>query len=122
MAPRGDVHVHITQRENMLWWQCEGPLPSFLSLLQQCLASTAGMYCCCGRTPSDEPPALRLSLPVLPCGQVIRVLQQRSMLPAIWFIMSRRDCDLSAIAAAADLELVTPNEAAELNDELQHLL
>jgi superfamily II RNA helicase len=54
--------------------------------------------------------------------QVIRVLQQRSMLPAIWFIMSRRDCDLSAIAAASDVELVTPDEAAALNDELQRLL
>lgn len=54
--------------------------------------------------------------------QVIRVLQQRSMLPAIWFIMSRRDCDLSAIAAASDVELVTPDEAAQLNDEVQQLL
>jgi superfamily II RNA helicase len=54
--------------------------------------------------------------------QVIRVLQHRNMLPAIWFIMSRRDCDLSAIAAATDLELATPDEAAELNDELQQLL
>ena len=50
------------------------------------------------------------------------LLQQRSMLPAIWFIMSRRDCDLSAIAAASDLELVSPEEAAALNDELQQLL
>lgn len=46
------------------------------------------------------------------------------MLPAIWFIMSRRDCDTSAIAAgAADgLSLVTPEEGAALSGEVQRLL
>eukprot|EP00878_Enallax_costatus_P040101 GHUV01046088.1.p1 GENE.GHUV01046088.1~~GHUV01046088.1.p1 ORF type:complete len:518 (+),score=154.14 GHUV01046088.1:261-1814(+) len=51
--------------------------------------------------------------------QVIRQLQQNKMLPAIWFIMSRRDCDLSAINS--NVVLVNPEEEAQLVEELQQL-
>lgn len=48
------------------------------------------------------------------CGQ-----QVNQMLPAIWFIMSRRDCDVAAISA--NMVLVNQQEEAELLDELQAL-
>lgn len=51
--------------------------------------------------------------------QVIRQLQQNKMLPAIWFILSRRDCDQSAINS--NVVLVNKDEEAELVEELQQL-
>lgn len=56
---------------------------------------------------------------VCACLQVIRQLQQHKMLPAIWFIMSRRDCDLSAINS--NVTLVNQDEEAQLVEELQEL-
>lgn len=50
---------------------------------------------------------------------MIRQLQQNKMLPAIWFILSRRDCDLSAINS--NVTLVNQEEEAELVEELQNL-
>jgi hypothetical protein len=58
-------------------------------------------------------------------AQVIRLLQSEAMLPAIWFIMSRKECDTSAIAAAQSeggLTLVTPEEEAALQAEVERLL
>ncbi|WIA36589.1 hypothetical protein OEZ86_007879 [Tetradesmus obliquus] len=51
--------------------------------------------------------------------QVVRQLIQARMLPAIWFIMSRRDCDLAAIAT--NVALVDQQEEAELEQELMQL-
>eukprot|EP00879_Flechtneria_rotunda_P015990 GHRR01016723.1.p1 GENE.GHRR01016723.1~~GHRR01016723.1.p1 ORF type:complete len:1310 (+),score=476.87 GHRR01016723.1:197-4126(+) len=51
--------------------------------------------------------------------QVTRQLQRNNMLPAIWFILSRRDCDLAAINS--QVVLVSEQEEAELVDELQQL-
>ncbi|KAF6256227.1 P-loop containing nucleoside triphosphate hydrolase protein [Scenedesmus sp. NREL 46B-D3] len=51
--------------------------------------------------------------------QVVRQLVQHRMLPAIWFIMSRRDCDLGAIAT--NVTLVDQREEAALEQELMQL-
>lgn len=54
---------------------------------------------------------------------VVRELMRADLLPAIWFILSRRDCDLAAVSlGASSLVLVTPQEEAELEAELLKLL
>ncbi|MEM8809195.1 MAG: DEAD/DEAH box helicase, partial [Cyanobacteria bacterium P01_G01_bin.38] len=48
-------------------------------------------------------------------------LQQRDMLPAIYFIFSRRGCDKS-VQEVADLSLVNPDEAARLKQRIDAFL
>lgn len=46
-------------------------------------------------------------------------LKKMNMLPAIWFILSRKDCDLSAIRATSGaVELTTEAEQAAIRSEL----
>jgi superfamily II RNA helicase len=52
---------------------------------------------------------------------VVSHLQQRQMLPAIYFIFSRRGCD-KAVNAVDHLSLVTPEEAAELKPRIDAFL
>lgn len=73
-------------------------------------------WCCC----HWRSVSLLLHQQLLPSLQVVRQLIQKAMLPAIWFIMSRRDCDLAAINT--NLTLVNQQEEAELEQELQTLL
>ncbi|MEO1592994.1 MAG: DEAD/DEAH box helicase, partial [Cyanobacteria bacterium J06632_22] len=52
---------------------------------------------------------------------VVSRLQQAEMLPAIYFIFSRKGCDKS-VQAVAHLSLVTPEEASELKQRIDHFL
>jgi superfamily II RNA helicase len=51
--------------------------------------------------------------------QVLAALQAENMLPAIWFIMNRKDCDVSAITA--DVVLTSSEEQEVIQQELQQL-
>ena len=51
--------------------------------------------------------------------QVLAALQAENMLPAIWFIMNRKDCDVSAITA--DVILTSDEEQDIIQQELQQL-
>jgi superfamily II RNA helicase len=53
--------------------------------------------------------------------KILRFLQERDLLPAIYFIFSRRGCD-KAVAATQDLSLVTPEEAQRLQQRVQQFL
>ncbi len=57
----------------------------------------------------------RPNVPSLP--SILEQMRQREMLPAIYFIFSRRGCDKS-VQEAAGLSLVNPNEAAELKGQI----
>ncbi len=63
-----------------------------------------------GRRKEEKPDS-----PSLPF--VVSQLQQKDMLPAIYFIFSRRGCD-RAIAQVIQMSLVTPEEAAELQQRV----
>lgn len=52
---------------------------------------------------------------------IIEVLQERQMLPAIYFIFSRRGCD-QAVQATRDLSLLTPTESAKLQQHVRQFL
>ena len=52
---------------------------------------------------------------------VVEQLQQRDMLPAIYFIFSRRGCD-KAVEEMGDLSLVNKREAAELKARIEEFL
>jgi superfamily II RNA helicase len=52
---------------------------------------------------------------------VLEHLQQRDMLPAIYFIFSRRGCD-KAVEEMGNLSLVNPKEAAELKRRIDEFL
>jgi superfamily II RNA helicase len=54
-------------------------------------------------------------------GLVIEALQQRQMLPAIYFIFSRRGCD-QAVQATRSLNLLTPAEATHLQQRVAQFL
>jgi superfamily II RNA helicase len=54
-------------------------------------------------------------------GYVLNQLQQRDMLPAIYFIFSRRGCD-QAVAAVSQLELVNPGEATLLQQKIDQFV
>lgn len=55
---------------------------------------------------------------------VISQLQQRDMLPAIYFIFSRRGCDqaVADLAVRSQLTLVNPQEAAQLDTQIEEFL
>jgi superfamily II RNA helicase len=52
---------------------------------------------------------------------VLNQLQEKQMLPAIYFIFSRRGCD-RAVTELAPMNLVTPAESAELNRRIDEFL
>ena len=64
------------------------------------------------RSPKQDSP----SLPYL-----VSQLQQRDMLPAIYFIFSRRNCD-QAIEQVRNFSLVNPDEAARLKQQIDDFL
>jgi superfamily II RNA helicase len=53
--------------------------------------------------------------------RILTFLQERDLLPAIYFIFSRKGCD-KAVAATQDLSLVTPEEAQHLRQCVQQFL
>jgi superfamily II RNA helicase len=53
--------------------------------------------------------------------RILRFLQERDLLPAIYFIFSRRGCD-KAVIATQDLSLVNPAEAQQLHQRVQQFL
>ncbi|MDB9312467.1 DEAD/DEAH box helicase [Spirulina sp. CS-785/01] len=54
-------------------------------------------------------------------GQVVTQLSEKKMLPAIYFIFSRKGCD-RAVEQMGNFELVTPAEAAELERRIEEFL
>lgn len=54
-------------------------------------------------------------------GFVLSQLRRREMLPAIYFIFSRRGCD-QAVQMVGDLQLVTPEEAQQLEKRIKVFL
>ncbi len=54
-------------------------------------------------------------------GNVVSNLEQRDMLPAIYFIFSRRGCD-KAVAEVGDVWLVNPDEAYKLRVQIDDFL
>lgn len=61
-------------------------------------------------------------IPEIPSlGFVVGQLQQRQMLPAIYFIFSRRGCD-KAVRDLGPISLVTPEEAARLKQRINAFL
>jgi superfamily II RNA helicase len=54
-------------------------------------------------------------------SNVVSQLQQRDMLPAIYFIFSRRGCD-KAVAEMGDIWLVNPDEAYQLRVQIDEFL
>lgn len=49
-----------------------------------------------------------------------QTLRTRDMLPAIWFIFSRRDCDQAAVRCAEDgIVLTSPQEQASIQEEVR---
>ncbi|GFR39875.1 hypothetical protein Agub_g377 [Astrephomene gubernaculifera] len=74
-----------------------------------------------------DPQALqrRVNLRRLPdMGKTIAALARGNMLPAIWFILSRRECDSSALRAASSasaVRLTSPQEAAAIAAEVAAL-
>ncbi|MDL5056637.1 DEAD/DEAH box helicase [Geitlerinema calcuttense] len=59
------------------------------------------------------------AIPTLPT--IINALHERDMLPAIYFIFSRRGCD-RAVEQASMLTLLTPEEEETLRDRIQQFL
>ena len=64
------------------------------------------------RSPKQDSPSL---------AYLVSQLQQRDMLPAIYFIFSRRNCD-QAIEQVRHLSLVNANEAAQLKQQIDDFL
>lgn len=56
--------------------------------------------CFCALRYSHEAPCTLWCRRIPDMGKVLEALAAREYLPAIWFILSRRDCDISAIKAA----------------------
>jgi superfamily II RNA helicase len=50
---------------------------------------------------------------------VLAEVRKNNMLPAIWFILSRKECDISALKVTSTL--TTDAERAEIQAELDHL-
>lgn len=70
-----------------------------------------------------DPQALqrRVNLRRIPdMHKLVALMAERQLLPAIWFILSRKDCDVSAIRAAS-VPLVNPREQAAIAQELAAL-
>jgi superfamily II RNA helicase len=53
--------------------------------------------------------------------RVIMRLKRLNYLPAIWFILSRKDCDLNAIKAGSAGALTTPEEMGLIETEVEAL-
>lgn len=64
------------------------------------------------RVPQEECPGITT---------VVGQLQERDMLPAIYFIFSRRGCD-RAVEALSGMALVTPDEARQLREQVDAFL
>jgi superfamily II RNA helicase len=64
-----------------------------------------------------DPKQQRRREEIPPIAFVVSQLQQRDMLPAIYFIFSRRGCD-QAVQEVQDLDLVNPSEARQIRDRL----
>jgi superfamily II RNA helicase len=113
----------------VVWQRCTTASPELhVSVSQNCVVTAAAAAAAGGSSADPErhaachlvhhvTAAAALLLLLL---QVVRQLIQNRMLPAIWFIMSRRDCDLAAIAT--NVTLVNQQEEAELEQELMTLL
>ncbi|WP_448560603.1 DEAD/DEAH box helicase [Trichothermofontia sp.] len=71
------------------------------------------------RSAKDSRQANRANTPDI--RTVLEQLQARQMLPAIYFIFSRRGCD-QAVQAVGDLSLVTAEEAAQLQAQIDSFL
>lgn len=71
------------------------------------------------RRPARQGPKGRKAGPSL--AFVVGQLQQREMLPAIYFIFSRRGCD-KAVQEVSNMPLVTPDEAARLKEKIDEFL
>ncbi|GAX72807.1 hypothetical protein CEUSTIGMA_g262.t1 [Chlamydomonas eustigma] len=72
----------------------------------------------------DDPVALqkRVNAVRIPAmDALIRKLDRLKFLPAIWFILSRKDCDLNALKAGAVGPLTTLEEQAEIMREVEAL-
>lgn len=65
----------------------------------------------------------KVNLPAISDTEVVRELGQKQMLPAIYFIFSRRNCD-EALSTCLDekMELTTPEEKKEIQCAIKRLL
>jgi superfamily II RNA helicase len=70
---------------------------------------------------SHRPPGSRKQDDIPSIGFVVSKLAEREMLPAIYFIFSRRGCD-KAVADMATLRLVNPEESARLKVRIDEFL
>jgi superfamily II RNA helicase len=70
---------------------------------------------------SHRPPGSRKQEDIPSIGFVVSKLAEREMLPAIYFIFSRRGCD-KAVADMATLRLVNPEESARLKIRIDEFL
>jgi superfamily II RNA helicase len=70
---------------------------------------------------SRRPPGQRKSEDVPSIGFVVSKLAEKEMLPAIFFIFSRRGCD-KAVTEVANLDLVTDREIQELKRRIDKFL
>ncbi len=70
---------------------------------------------------SHRPPGSRKQDDIPSIGFVVSKLAEREMLPAIYFIFSRRGCD-KAVADMATLKLVNPEESARLKVRIDEFL
>ena len=70
---------------------------------------------------SHRPTGSRKTEDIPSIGFVVSKLAEREMLPAIYFIFSRRGCD-KAVAEMATLQLVTPAESARLKVRIDEFL
>jgi superfamily II RNA helicase len=70
---------------------------------------------------SHRPPGSRKQDDIPSIGFVVSKLAEREMLPAIYFIFSRRGCD-KAVADMATLRLVNPEESARLKIRIDEFL
>ncbi|WP_310424992.1 DEAD/DEAH box helicase, partial [Chamaesiphon sp. VAR_48_metabat_135_sub] len=70
---------------------------------------------------SHRPPGSRKQEDIPSIGFVVSKLAEREMLPAIYFIFSRRGCD-KAVADMSTLRLVNPEESARLKIRIDEFL
>jgi superfamily II RNA helicase len=70
---------------------------------------------------SNRPPGSRKSEDVPSNGFVVTKLAERDMLPAIFFIFSRRGCD-KAVTEMANIKLVNESETARLKSRIDEFL
>lgn len=68
-----------------------------------------------------KPKEQRGHIPVPSLTQILTHLKEREMLPAIYFIFSRRGCD-RAVTEIGNLSLVTPDESQELRRLIREFL